>query len=114
MKDIDHSSIKQVMDDDVLEALGELEGLLARQADLVRQDRVREVEALAEQTSELVQRIKISGMFESAEFADRCDDFKRLYANLCLGLGAEKAKTAEQLSRVRKGMRTVSTYRRNM
>ena len=114
MKDIDHTSGKQIASDEVLDAIGELESLLTRQADLVRQGRVREAETLAEQASELVERMGNSGMFESDEFAGRRDDLKRLYANLCLGLGAERAKTAEQLSQVRKGMKTVSTYRRNM
>ena len=114
MKDMDHSSMGQIAKDDVPGAICELEGLLTRQIDLVRQGQVREVETLAEQAGELVEHMSSSGMFKSAEFADRRDDFKRLYSNLCLGLGAERARTAEQLSQVRKGMKTVSTYRRNM
>lgn len=106
--------MKQVVTDDVLIALGELESLLARQTELARQGQDRDVETLAEQASDLVEHMSSLGMFESAEFADRRDDFERLYANLCLGLGAEREKTAEQLSQVRKGMKTVSTYRRNM
>jgi hypothetical protein len=114
MTDREHSTVKQAGAEDTLAALGELENLLNRQTELVRQGQMRDVEALAKQASDLVERMSNCGIFESAEFADRRDDLERLYANLHLGLGAERAKTAEQLSQVRKGIKTVSTYRQNM
>lgn len=114
MKDIDHSNAEQIAPDGVDETLDELEHLLMRQADLLRRGQMREVEAMAGRTGELVGRMEHAGVFASVEFSERRADFERLYSNLRLGLSAERAKTAEQLLRVRKGMKTVSAYRRNM
>lgn len=110
----EQSNVKQVTAEHIPAVLGELESLLLRQAELARQGHLREVETLAKQASELVERMDKSGVFESSEFVRRRGDFERIYTNLCLGFGAERAKIGEQLFRVRKGMKTVSTYRRNM
>lgn len=114
MENSEQHIMKQALAEDIPGQLREVEHLLIRQTELARQGRLRDVETLAEQTNDLVQQMRNSGVFESAEFAHRRDRLERLYVNLCLGLGAERAKSAKELSQVRKGMKTVNIYRRNM
>ena len=99
---------------DICTALTEFQRLLDRQAEFIRQGNIREAETLVERASCLVDLMKNSGVFESAEFESRRDEFQLLYDGLCLGLGAEKAGTVEQLLRVRTNRKTVGAYRSNM
>jgi len=88
--------------------------LLERQIELARQGNVSDVEALSRQADSLVEKIARTGILERAEFKNRRERLQKLCNSLCLAITAQKADTAERLSRVRKGRKIVKTYRRNM
>ena len=94
--------------------LFDLENLLKKQIEHVRQDNIREVEALAERTDHLVEEMSGYGVFKSPEFEQRRGEFEQLYCKLRLAVSSGKARTGEQLKRLRKAKKTVVTYRKNI
>ena len=61
-----------------------------------------------------IKAVQDSGVFESSEFKSQREQLRKLYQDLCLALTAQQAETAEELSRVRKGKKTIETYRSNI
>jgi len=94
--------------------LYDLQSLLEKQIRLARQGNINEVEVLSKQASSLVGEIARSGILESAEFRSRREQLRKLYQDLCLALTAQKAEIAKELSRVRKGKKTVEVYHNNI
>ena len=94
--------------------LDELQSLLEKQMELVQQGNTSGIEALSEQADSVVKKIAQTGVLEKAEFRNRREQLQKLYGNLCLTLTADKAATSEKLRRVRRGRRTVETYRANI
>jgi len=100
--------------DKQISMLDELQGLLEMQIELARQGNINEVEVSSKQASSLVEEIARSGIFESAEFRSRREQLRKLHQDLCLALTAQKAETANELSRVRKGKKSIKAYRNNI
>ena len=94
--------------------LDELQSLLEKQIKLAQQGNISGVEVLSKQASSLVRKIAQSGVLESSEFKSQREQLRKLYQDLCLALTAQQAETAEELSRVRKGKKTIATYRGNI
>jgi len=94
--------------------LNDLQILLEKQIGLARQGDISSVEVLSKQASSLVGKIAQTGVLELAEFKNRREQLQKLYDSLCLALAAQKTETAEKLSRVRKGKKTIETYRSNI
>ena len=94
--------------------LDELQSLLEKQIELARQSNINEIEVLSKQASSLVGKISRSGILESSEFKSQHEQLRKLYQDLCLSLTAQQAETAKELSRVRKGKKTIETYRNNI
>jgi hypothetical protein len=94
--------------------LDELQNLLEKQLEMVQQDNIRNVENLSKQTDSLVKKIAQTESVESAEFKNRREQLQKLYKNLCLAITAQKANASEELSRVRKGKKTVTAYRNSI
>jgi len=94
--------------------LDELQSLLEKQIKLAQQGNISGVEVLSKQASSLVGKIAQSGVLESSEFKSQREQLRKLYQDLCLALTAQQAETAEELSRVRKGKKTIATYRGNI
>lgn len=95
-------------------ALDDLQSLLEKQIELAQQGNVSEAEVLGKQAGSLVEKITQLGILESAEFKNRREQLQKLYGRLCLAVTAQRADVAEKLSRVRKGKKTVETYRNNI
>jgi len=100
--------------DNQIHLLDELQSLLGRQIKLARQSNIGDVEVLSKQAGSLVEKITQTGIFESAEFENRREQLGKLYKDLCLALTAQRAETGEKLSRVRKGKKTIETYRNSI
>jgi len=104
----------EIIPDEHINLLDELQSLLEKQMELARKGNINEIEALSKQASSLVGKITRSGILESAEFRSRREQLRKLYQNLCLALAAQKAETAEKLSQVRRGKKTIEVYRKNV
>jgi len=94
--------------------LDDLEVLLGKQIELARQGDICGVEVLSEQACPLVKEIAQAGILEHGEFGNRRARLAKLYGHLCLSIAAAKAETAEELARIRKGKKTIGTYRSNI
>jgi hypothetical protein len=106
------NSVKTISDEQIL--LDELRNLLEKQIGFARQGNVNEIEALSEQSSSLVGKIAQLGILESPEFKSQRELLRTLYQELFLALTAQQAENAKELSRVRKGKKTIATYGDNI
>jgi len=104
----------EIIPDGQIHPPDELQRLLEKQIELARQGNISEIEVLSKQASSLVSKIARSGVLESSEFKSQRERLRKLYQDLCLALAAQQAKTVEELSRVRKGKKTIKTYRSNI
>ncbi len=104
----------EIIPDEQIHLLDELQNLLEKQIKLARQGNINEIEVLSKQASSLVEEIARSEVLESSEFKSQREKLRKLYQDLCLALTAQQAETTEELSRVRKGKKTIATYRGNI
>jgi hypothetical protein len=96
--------------------LDELQGLLEKQIELARQgdSAGEQIERLGRQVDCLVEKISHGRVLERLEFEGRRKQLQKSYENLCLALTAQKADVSERLNCVRKGRKTIETYRSNI
>ena len=94
-----------------LSKLNDLQNLLEKQTELVKRGNISGIESLAEQANSLIDQITRAGLLKHAEFAGHREKLKRLYDDLCMAVAAQKADVSEKISRVRKGRKTIQTYR---
>jgi len=104
----------EIIPDGQIHPPDELQSLLEKQIELARQGNINEIEVLSKQASSLVSKIARSGVLESSEFKSQREQMRKLYQDLCLTLAAQQAETAKELSRVRKGKKTIEAYRSNL
>jgi hypothetical protein len=102
--------------DKQIHMLDELQSLLEEQIKLARRGNPasRRIEVLSKQADWLVERIVQSGILESAEFKNRREHLKKLYDTLRLAITAQKADTSTKLNQIRRGKKTIETYRSNI
>jgi hypothetical protein len=103
----------EVIGDNQIHLLDELQSLLEKQIELARQGNAagRRIEVLSKQADSLTGKIVQSGILESTEFENRRRALKKLYDTLRLAIAAHKADVSEKLSQLRRGKKTVQTYR---
>jgi hypothetical protein len=96
--------------------LDELQSLLEKQLELAHQGNSasEQGEALGRQADQLVEKIAQTEILKRAEFKDRQECLKKLYNELCLAVTTQKTETAEQLSQLRRGRKTIEAYRSNI
>jgi len=96
--------------------LDELQSLLERQIEMARQGQSasEQMASLTEHADSLVQEIARTGPLERAEFAARRKQLHQSYRDLSLAVTAQKDDVAEKFNRVRKGRKTIETYRSNI
>ena len=104
----------EIIPDKEKQLLNELQSLLEKQIELARQGNINGIEVLSKQASSLVREIARPGVLESSEFKSQREQLQKLYYDLCLVLTAQQAETTEELSRVRKGKKTIAAYRSNI
>jgi hypothetical protein len=94
--------------------LDELKNMLEKQIDFARQGNVGEIEALSEQANCLVEKISRLGILELPEFESQRGLLRSLYQDLYLALSAQQAANARELSRIRRGKKTIAAYGGNI
>lgn len=94
--------------------LDDLQGLLEKQIKLARQGNISKLEVLSKCCGPLVDKVVRAGILESVGFGNRREQLQKLYRELHLTVTAQKAEDAENLSRIRKGKKTIQTYHNNI
>ena len=96
--------------------LNALQKLLEKQTELTRKGNFSgsRAEELRKQADVLVRKIAQTGIINSPELKKLKDKLQKSYEQLCLALKAQKQATAEELGRIRKGKKTIHTYRNNI
>ncbi|MHC4171494.1 MAG: hypothetical protein ACYST5_00940 [Planctomycetota bacterium] len=102
--------------DKQIHMLDELQSLLEEQIKLAQRGNPasKRIEVLSKQAYSLVGRIVQSGILETAEFKNRREHLKKLYDTLRLAITAQKADTSTKLNQIRRGKKTIETYRSNI
>ena len=100
--------------DKQIHLLDDLQSLLEKQMELARQGNISGVEVLGKQANSLVGKIAQTRILELREFKNRREQLQKLYDSLLLAITAHRAEAAGELSRVRRGKRTIETYRSNI
>jgi len=106
-----------VIGNNKIHLLDELQTLLEKQVEMARQGNIKDVDVLSKQAGSLVEKIAQTGILDPADPAFdevRREQLQKLYEDLCLAITAQKAGVGEELSRVRKGKKTIQTYRRHI
>lgn len=94
--------------------LDDLKGLLEEQIKLARQGNISDVETLCRQADSLVREIKQAGILEQPEFKNQRQQLRKLYEDLRLAITTQKAGVEEELNHIRKGKKTIETYRNSI
>ena len=93
-----------------------LRNLIEKQTELTRKGSFDSavIEQLRKQADVLVRKISQAGIIDSPEFKDLRAKLESSYKNLCLALKDRKNAANEELARLRKGKKTIHTYRNNI
>ncbi len=91
--------------------LNDLQTLLEKQIELAHKGDIKGVESLSKQANSLVEKCVQSRILERVDLKNQGEKLQKLYEQLSLALSAQIAETNEQLSRIRKGRRTLHIYR---
>jgi len=96
--------------------LDELESLLAKQVRLAQQGNLHghEIEALSRQAAGLVDQIAANGTLGSPELEQKRGRLASLYGELCISLRVQMAEVQTDVSRIRKGLKALRTYRNSV
>lgn len=94
--------------------LDDLQSLLEKQIELAHKGNIAEAELLSKQADGLVGEIAQTGLLEREANSDRRELLRRLYEELRLTIATQRAAVAEKLIQVRKGKKTIQTYRSNI
>ena len=108
-----NSNSVEIIPDEQIQ-LDELRNILKKQIGFARQGNVNAIEALSKQSNSLVGKIARSGILKSPEFQSQREHLRKSYEDLCLALTTQQDENAKELSRVRKGKKTVATYGGNI
>ena len=105
-----------VIPEDQNSLLEKLQNLLEKQIELLQKgdSAGRKVEDLSFQAEDLVKKITQEGILELPQFRNRKEQLQKLYNRLYIVMSAQKDETAQQLNRVRKGKKTLVTYRNSI
>ena len=96
--------------------LNGLTRLLEEQINVIHHSDItgKHVEILAEHTQSLVDEIAQKHLLDLEQFAEQREHIKRLFNNLNLAVIARKDETEKQLNQIRKGRKSLVTYRSNI
>jgi len=100
--------------DNTTNLLDELQTMLEKQVEMARRGNIRDLEALSKQAGSLSEKIVQTGILGPADPVfdkGRREKLQKLYEKLCLAITDQKAEVSKELSRVRKGKKTIQTYR---
>ncbi len=104
----------ELIDNNEIHMLDELRAMLEKQVEKARQGNIKDVELLSKQVGSLIEKILQTGILDPADPGFnkvRREQLQKLYEDLCLAVAAQRAVVREELSRVRKGKKTIQAYR---
>jgi hypothetical protein len=104
----------EIVSSDQANLLDDLQELLKKQIASARNGCISSVESMSRQADVLVRKIAQMDFLNNPDFETRRKQLQKLYNDLCLAITAEKDQTEQSLSRIRKGKKTVATYRNNI
>jgi DNA-binding ferritin-like protein len=96
--------------------LKELQSLLQEQIELVQHGSStgERIKMLSTQADSIVQKIVQAGIHKRPEFENQWKQLHELYDSLYLSMTCQKAEVSDKLNQVRRGRKTVGTYRSNI
>jgi hypothetical protein len=94
--------------------LVDLQALLERQLKLAHKGDIAGVESLGRQANSVIETIVQRGNLQQDDFQNQREKLQKLYGQLLVAVSAQKAETGKQLSWIRKGRKTIGTYRKNI
>ena len=111
------SNNSEEIGDNKIHMLDELRTLLEKQVEKARQGNIKDVELLSKQVGSIIEKVLQKGILDPADPAFnkvRREKLQKLYEDLCLAVAAQRAVVSEELSRIRKGKKTIQTYRNHI
>ena len=96
------------------QVLADLNMLLQRQITLTQNGSLDDVQKLAGQADLLIEQLVQAGTLEQPRYASWRNRLRSSYKELCLVLAAQGADLTDQLRHIRKGKKTMETYRNSM
>lgn len=94
--------------------LDDLQALLKKQIASAHNGCISDVESMGRQADVLVRKIAQMGFLNQPDFEARRKRIQKLYNDLCLAITAQKDQTEQSLNRIRRGRKTIATYRKNI
>lgn len=92
----------------------ELIKLLQQQLNLASQGRIEEVEALVGQSGPVVKQLSEMQILERDEFKAEKRKLEKLYRKIYLALTDHRKEVSDELQSIRRGKRTLKTYRNSI
>ena len=97
--------------EDEIQLLKELAGILERQIELVRHDDIAAMNGLVGHSKQLAMKITAANLIDRPEYDGMAGKLAELYRKLQLVLSTRKEAVAGQLKAVNKGRKTLAMYR---
>ena len=98
-----------------LQQMGDyLENILTRQLEKVRNYDLDGAIELAEEANELAATIGREGWLNRPEHSEQHDRVQKLYRDISLIIAVERGEVADKLKVIRKGIKTLGIYGKNM
>ena len=96
---------------DEIQLLKELAGILGKQIELVRRDDVAGLEELVGHSGQFARKIAAAGLLNRPQYDGWRDRLAGLYGELQLMLSTRKDAVAGQLKAINRGRKTLAMYR---
>jgi hypothetical protein len=96
--------------EDEIQLLKELAGILERQIELVRHDNIAAMNELVGHSKQLAMKITAANLIDRPEYDGWRKRLTELYLKLQLVLSTQKEAVARQLSAIDKGKKTLAVY----
>jgi len=94
--------------------LNDLQTLLESQIKLAHKGDIAGVESLISRANSVIEQIVKSEIFKQTDCENQREKLQRLYKQLSVAISAQRTETGEQINRIRRGKKTIGTYRDNI
>ena len=91
-----------------------LENILNRQVERLRNYDLDGAMDIAEEANDIASAIGKAGLLDQPEYADQRWRIEKLYKNIGLTISAERDEVQDKLKQIRKGIKTLGLYGKNM
>jgi GAF domain-containing protein len=97
--------------EDEIQLLKELAGIVGSQIELVRHDSTAGLEEMVGHSGQLARKIAVAGLLDRPQYDGWRERLAGLYGELQLMLSTQKDAVAGQLKLINKGKKTLAMYR---